>query len=132
MIIFVIDAYAWVEYFDGTLSGKKVADIIENNSHTIYTNIITIAELADHFQRRAVGFEMARKIISSQSSLYPISADFAEEAGKLHADLKKMRKNISMADVFVLLTARKLSGKIVTGDEDFPGIKKIFIIKKKK
>ena len=132
MMGFVIDAYAWVEYFDGTPAGKRVAEIIENKNSAVYTNVITIAELADHFQRRGVGFETAREIINSVSLLYSITADFAAEAGKLHADLKKSRKNISMADVFVLLTAQKLKAKVVTGDEDFRGLPEVIMIKEKK
>jgi len=34
-----------------------------------------------------------------------------------------------MADIFVLLTARKLNAKVVTGDEDFRGLKEVVMIK---
>ena len=126
---FVIDAHAWIEYFNGTESGEKVKEIIENSKNRIYTNVITIAELSSSFSRKNNDFEEAKKIIASLSLFYLIDKDFAEESGKLHATLKKERKNIGLADIFVLLTARKLNAKVITGDEDFKGLKEVILIK---
>jgi len=58
-----------------------------------------------------------------------LEISFFEEAGKLHAQFKKIRKHISMADVFVYYTAKKINGKVVTGDEDFQGLKEVIMIK---
>lgn len=126
---FVIDAYAWVEYFDGTLLGEKVKEIIENPENSIFTNIITIAELASHFKRKKYDFDEPKKILLSLSSIYSPTLEFAEEAGNLHAELKKERKHMGLADIFVLLTARKIKAKVITGDEDFRGLKEVFMIK---
>ncbi|MBS3174401.1 PIN domain-containing protein [Candidatus Woesearchaeota archaeon] len=49
---FIVDASAWVEYFDGSKPGELVRNIIENESNTIYTNVITIAELSNFFKRK--------------------------------------------------------------------------------
>lgn len=128
MIVFVVDAYAWVEYFNGTKAGEKVREIIEKSNNIIYTNIITLAELSSSYARNSLPFEEERKSLLSLSSIYQIGVDFSIEAGELHAKMKKERKNISLADVFVLLTARKLGAKLVTGDEDFRGLKGVVMI----
>ena len=126
---FVIDAYAWIEYFDGTRIGDKVKEIIENASNEIHTNLITVAELSSFFKKRNYDFEYAKKIIISLSLIYSLNLEFAEEAGKLHAEIKKERKHMSLADVFVLLTAKQLNAKVVTGDEDFRNLKEALMIK---
>ena len=36
MNVFVIDAYAWVEYFEGSSLGEKVKDIVENSENLIF------------------------------------------------------------------------------------------------
>ena len=126
---FVIDAYAWIEYMEGSKLGEKVKEIIENPNNSAYTNIITVAELSSQFKRKGFDGERMKRVIKSLSSFYEITFDFAEETGRLHAELKKVRKNISMADIFVLLTARKLNAKVVTGDEDFRGLKEVVMIK---
>ncbi len=126
---FVVDASAWVEYFNGTLIGEKVKEIVENDQNTIYTNVITIAELSSHFTRRNINFNEARRIILSLSSIQPVDVGFAEDAGKIHIALRKERNKFGLADAFVLLTAQKLSAKIITGDEDFRGLKEVVMIR---
>src|SRR3989344_868776 len=120
---FVIDTYAWIEYFNGTKLGEKVKVIIENSENIIYTNIITIAELSSTYTRNLVNFSKEKEVILNLSKIFNIDFKFAEEAGILHAETKKKNKHIGMADIFILLTAKKVSGKVVTGDEDFRGMK---------
>src|SRR3989338_3278119 len=107
MKTFVIDAYAWIEYFDGSKQGEKVKAIVENFYNRTYTNTLTIAELSSFFTRKSKSFDEPKKIIFSLSTHYPIDLKFAEEAGILYAKVKKERKNMSLADVFVLLTAQR-------------------------
>src|SRR3989344_9035572 len=126
---FVIDAYAWIEYFNGTKLGIKVKEILESPNNSIYTNAITISELVSSYKRNSRSFEEEKKILLSLSTIYEINLEFAEEAGKLHAGLKKERKHISMADIFALLSARKLNAKVVTGDENFRGLKDVYMLK---
>ena len=128
MTIIVVDAYAWIEYFDGTTIGEKVKRVIEDANNVIFTNVITLAELASIFTRKNKNYEEAKKIILSRSSFYEVNMNFTEEVGKLHAELKKNRKHISLADVFVLLTAKKLGGKVITGDKDFKGLKEVIML----
>jgi predicted nucleic acid-binding protein len=129
MSTYIIDAYAWVEYFEGSGMGEKVKSIIENPRNKIITNLVTIAELASFFERKQKNFEEAKEIIESYSSFQAIKYEFAQEVGKLHAKTKKARRHIGLADTFVLQTARKLRGKVVTGDEDFRGLKEAVMIK---
>lgn len=126
---YVIDAYAWIEYLDGTKIGQLVKEIIEDKNNKTYTNIITVAELASIFIRKKYNFEECKKSIVCLTNFYWIDVNFAEEAGKLHAKIKKERKHMGMADVFVLLTAKRLNAKIITGDEDFRGLKEVIMLK---
>ena len=126
---FVIDAYAWIEYFDGTKKGEIVKEIIENENIKILTNIVTIAEISSHYKRKNINFEMPLQVINTLSEIFYLDLEFTIEVGKLHADLKKERKHMGLADIFMLLTAKKTNSKVVTGDEDFRGLKEVFMIK---
>ncbi len=126
---YVIDAYAWVEYFNGTALGEKVRVLVENQQNKIVTNIVTLAELSSSYHRGGLNFDAEEKSLLSLSTLYHPDASFAVEAGRLHAELRKTRKHIGLADTFVLLTARKCTATIVTGDEDFRGLKEVLMIK---
>lgn len=129
MNIFVIDACAWIEYFNASKSGEYVKKIVENSENTIYTNIITIAELSSSYTRNKLSFENEKNTLLQISSLFNVDLLFCDEVGKLHAETKQKVKNLSLSDAFVLLTARKVGGKIVTCDEDFRGIKEAIMIK---
>ncbi|HIH42404.1 TPA: type II toxin-antitoxin system VapC family toxin [Candidatus Woesearchaeota archaeon] len=126
---FVIDASAWVEYFSGTEAGERVKSIVESNNNVIYTNIITIAELSCHFKRKKVMFSEARKVIISLSAIYYPDLAFADEIGELYLQMRGLNKKISLADVFIILTAKKIGAKIVTGDYYFKILKEVILIK---
>lgn len=129
MTTYIIDAYAWIEYALGSKKGMVVRDIVENQEHRIYTNIVTFSELAAYCARHNKSFEELKRVILSLSIVYPIDVTFCEDAGNAYIQIRKERKHMGMIDVFVLLSARKLKGKVVTGDQDFKGLLDVVLLK---
>lgn len=129
MTTYVIDAYAWVEYFAGSDLGAVVCGIVEEEENLIVTNAITIAELASKFKRSGKEFSEPKKVLLSLSRIQEVDGAFAEEAGNLHAELRTTRKHLGLADAFVIATARRHKAKIVTGDQDFKGLKDVVLLK---
>ena len=125
---YVIDAYAWIEYFIESNKGKKVKEIVESEDNEIFVSVITIAEVSSIGVRENRDVELGNKIILGLSSIYFINLELAKEAGILHAEIRKKIKDFGLADAFVLLTARKLGAKIVTGDPHFKGFKEAILI----
>jgi predicted nucleic acid-binding protein len=126
---YVIDAYSWIDYFSGNLSGQKVREYIENLENEIITNILNLAEIASFCARNNFDTEETFKVLHSNSKIFSFNEEFSKEAGRLHAEIRKKIKNFGLIDAFVLLTARKLNAKILTGDEHFRGFKEAIIIK---
>ena len=124
----VIDAHAWIEYFLGSERGKKVKEILESNENEIFSSIITLAEVVSVTKRENRDAEEKYRDILNLSKVYFISTELAKEAGIFHAEIKKKIKDFGLADTFVLLTARKLNAKIVTGDPHFKGFKEAILI----
>ena len=50
------------------------------------------------------------------------------EIGLLHAEIRKTVKDFGLGDCFVLSLARKIDGKILTGDPHFKGFKECVLI----
>jgi len=125
----VIDAYAWIEYFLGSIEGEKARKYIDDSNNEIITNILNIAEISSYLTRKGISSEEYYDLIISNSSIYLFDRDFSKEAGILHAEIKKKIKNFGLIDAFVLLSARKLNAKILTGDEHFRGFKEAILIK---
>ena len=124
----VFDTYAWIEYFKGSDTGAKVKNILESQENDIFTSVISIAELASILKRDSLDIDNCYNIVMHSSKLYFITPEFAKEAGTLHGEMKKKIKDFGMIDSIILLTARKLGAKILTGDPHFKGFKEAVLI----
>ena len=127
---YVIDSYAWVEYFIASDKGERIKKIVESNNeiNETYTSVISVAEITSITKRENRDVEQAYNNIISLSKIYGINEEFAKEAGILHAEIRKEIKDFGMADAMVLLTSRKLNAKILTGDPHFKGFKEAMLI----
>lgn len=128
MTKFVIDAYAWIEYLDGSEKGKKVAGIIEDDANEIFTSSATVAEVVGKVIRRDQDIKVALNYINNFSTVHDITQEIGISAAQIHFESKKKVKNFGMLDAFVAATAKNLNAKILTGDNDFRGFKEAVII----
>ncbi len=60
--------------------------------------------------------------ITNNSRIVETNAEESRDVGITHASVKSKNRNFSLADAFVLATARKLKARVVTGDADFKNI----------
>lgn len=123
MTDYVIDTYAWMEYFIGSEKGKRVKTIVEDTSNNIFTSIVSLAEMVSVVKREGGDHNAVYYKLMSLSKLAGVSPEFCKEVGIEHAEIKKRVKDFGLADAFVLTAAKKLNAKIVTGDPHFNGIK---------
>lgn len=121
MAKYVIDAWAWMEYLDGSELGKKASRIIEGED--VVTSPVTVTEVTSRVSRKGKDPEIAFNSIVSLSKVVQITPEFAKETGLRHSKIKKRIPNFSIGDAFVLQTAKSIGARILTGDPDFKGIK---------
>ena len=124
----VIDAYAWIEYLDGTETGRRVSELIENQDE-IFTCAMTIAEVVSKVARKGMNVKTAYDVLLNNSQVINADEELSLEAGLLHFEMRKTMKDFGLADAYVLATARKLRSKILTGDPHFKSIKEAVLIK---
>ncbi|MBI4257836.1 MAG: PIN domain-containing protein [Thaumarchaeota archaeon] len=128
MTRFIVDSWAWIEYLRGSRAGQKVREKIEHQEELL-THIVTIAEIMSKLKRESLDTEGAWKAITASSKLITIDANDAKNTGLLHAYIKRKNANFSLADAFVLHAAKKLNGKVLTGDPDFKGINEAILLR---
>jgi predicted nucleic acid-binding protein len=128
MTRFVIDAYAWIEYLDGTDAGSKVTATLENNDD-IYTCAVTLAEVVSKVARISKDSKIAYDVLQSNSRVVIVDEELSFQAGLLHCEMRKTAKDFGLADAYVLATARRLKSKILTGDPHFKSLKEAIMIK---
>lgn len=114
---FVIDSFAWLEYFSGSTAGARAKPFIESAKGI--TPTIVIAELSEKYRREKLAFDEDLDFIISRTRVIPLDTDIAEQAGILSHERKRKVKRWGLADSIVLATARQHKAKIITGDEHF-------------
>ena len=123
---YLIDSYAWVEYYLGTEKGVKIKEIIEKKR--IATPVFAIAELSDKFARESNDFNAFFQFINSRSTILPIAVQAAIDAGKFKSEMRKKFKQFCLADAIIYLTSRSINSKLLTGDEHFKGLENVELI----
>ena len=126
---YVIDAYAWIEYLIGSKTGEKVKSVLEKETNEIYTCAATVAEVVSKTAREDREFETAYDILLSNSQIVNIDDEISKEAGVLHCEMRKTKRDFELADAYVLAVARTVDAKILTGDPHFRGVKEAGMIK---
>lgn len=125
---FVIDSWAWIEYFDGSEKGRKVRNIVEDSHNEIITPWINVAEIVSIAKRKGKDYENISDILFSLASVFTGDEEFAVAVGKRHAEIKSKIKDFGLADACVLATAEKINARIVTGDPHFKNMKNVVML----
>lgn len=124
---YVIDSYAWIEYFRGTESGRKARQFVE--SEAAATSTVSLAEMKEKYLREKWRtFEEDFAFMTSKTSVASVDREVALLAGELNHERKAKVKNWGMADSIILATARIASAKVVTGDRHFEGLSEAIIV----
>ena len=125
---YLLDTYAWVEYFIGSREGKIVKKLIE--SEKINTSIISIAELSDKYYREGLTdeWEGRYKFIVSKSNIILCTMEIAKNAGPRKWELRKTIENIGLADAIIIETAFQKELIIVSGDPHFKNLDNVLFL----
>ncbi len=126
---YIIDAYAWIEYLIGSKDGEKVKSVLEEENNEVYTCAVTVAEVVSKTAREGRNFETAYDVLTSNSQVVNVDEELSKEAGALHAEMRKTKRDFGLADAYVLAIARRTNSKVLTGDAHFKGIKEAILIK---
>jgi len=122
---YVIDSYAWIEYFIGSKEGEIAKEFIEKKNIAIAS--ITIAELSEKYVRENKDFNDDFNFILLRSKIVELNTEIALSAGKINFENKKVIKDWGMADAIILATAKYLDAKVVTGDKHFKNMNSVMI-----
>jgi predicted nucleic acid-binding protein len=96
---YVLDSYAWAEFFNGTEKGEKVKKIIEEGN--IATSIITLAEFSDKCAREERDITPIVEYIQSKAAILSLNQETALNAGKLKYELRKISKILVLLIQFI-------------------------------
>ena len=114
--------------------GKAAREFIEGE-HSV-TPTIVVAEISRKLRREVeLGNETREgrlqrlEFIRATSRIIDLDFETAVEAGSEIEELKSKSKGWGLADSIIFCTARKLKGKVVTGDDHFRNLDNVIFIK---
>ena len=116
-LAYVVDSFAWFEYFLGSNAGMKARPYIEAGN--AITPTIVIAELADKYTREKMPFSEKLNFILLRTQDAGLDVAIARQSGMLNKERKKVAKRWGLADSIILATAGTRHARIITGDEHF-------------
>ena len=126
----VVDTSALIEYVYGTEKGKTVKNIIEEKENLVLIPSIVIAEFTSKLERSEVeDVDRILNDLEAYSLFLPLDHATCIKSGKRHAKLKKLEKNISLADAILIEIAEEHGGALIlTCDNHFSHYKNSKII----
>jgi len=131
---YVIDAYAWIEYFRASKFGEVAKRYIESEDSA--TPTIVVSEISRKLLREIEFGNETREgrlkrleFIRATSQIVDLDFEIGAEAGEIDLGMKKKVKGWGLADSIVLCTARNAKGNVITGDEHFRGLEETVFIK---
>ena len=128
---YLLDTYAWIEYFIGSKNGKIVEELIKMEN--VSTSIMSIAELSDKFYKDGLLNEWNKRFqfIVNKSKILSLSLEIAKNCDLRKWDLRKKDKTIGLVDAIIYETAIQNNLKIVTGDLHFENLKNTLFLNEK-
>jgi predicted nucleic acid-binding protein len=126
-MVFILDAYAWIEYFKGTGEGAHVGNILKK-ADKIITLECTISELLSYCLRNDMEFSRIYASMKSVSFIFPVTIDLWISAARVKAELRGKRQGFGLIDAILVAKQRELGAKLVTGDPHFKGMKDVILL----
>jgi len=124
---YVIDTYAWVEYFIGSQSGGKVKEIVHKDENEITTPECCLAELKGWCLREGKNFEDAYTILKANSEIEKIFTEDWLDAAEIRHEMRRKKgiTDFGLIDSLIVAKQRRNKCKIVSGDKHFENLKDV-------
>ncbi|MGZ3767033.1 MAG: PIN domain-containing protein [Mucilaginibacter sp.] len=127
-MVYLIDTYAWVEYFIGSNKGEKVKKLIEDENNVILTPECCLAEIKGWAIREKMDFEELYNIVRKISDIECILTQDWLEAAVIRSEMRKTTKGFGMMDALIVAQQKRMSCKVVSGDSHFEHLKDVIFI----
>ena len=120
MPAFIVDTYAWIDYFRGGANSAKLKTVLEGGGNI--TPTIVLAELRRKYVKEGIqGFDSDLAYIGRKSNVVDLDERTAVLAGEIKATLPSSH-GMGLVDCILLAHAKLTGSKVLTGDKHFVGL----------
>ena len=124
-MIYIVDAYAWIEYFIGSKPGLIFKNLIDDKNRRFVTMECTISELKSYCLRTDTDFSKIHNILKRNSIILPVLGNHWVEAAEIRHEIRKKVKDFGLIDSILITKQNELKCVIVSGDKHFKTLKNV-------
>lgn len=125
---YVIDSYAWVEYFIGSAKGGVLKKLFQDQNNKFLTVECCLAEIKGWALRNNKDFDYLYKIICANSTILPIIEPDWIEGAEIRFENRKRYKDFGLIDSIIIVKQKELNCKVISGDKHFKGLKDVLFL----
>lgn len=122
MTTYLIDTFAWVEYFRGTEKGGMLRNLLNNSKNEFITIECCIAELKMWTIKSKINFQAIFEVVQANSTLCPIILEDWLNAAEIREEMRKTRKKFGLIDALLLSKQKQDKCKLISGDPHFKNL----------
>lgn len=126
---YIIDSYAWIEYFIGSAKGRILNKLFSSEKNMFFTVECCLAEIQGWALRENQGFDRLFKIIKANSDIIEIEQEDWVDAAKERFEQRKKQKDFGLIDAVILVKQKQLRCDVVSGDSHFKKLKGVVFMK---
>ena len=119
MTKYLLDTWAWIEFYIGSEKGREIYQKIENEE--CYTSIVSLAEMSDNYRSGNLKsdnkWSEIRKFVESKTEIINLTSSICSSAGEIKKKEREKFPDFGLMDAIILATAREHSLELITGDK---------------
>lgn len=125
---YIIDSYAWVEYFLGSEKGLILRKLFLEEKNKFLTVECCLAEIKGWAIRSERDFNELFEIIRANSLILPLTQHDWIDAADVRVEQRKKQKDFGLIDAMILVKQKEIGCKVISGDKHFKNLKKVVFL----
>jgi predicted nucleic acid-binding protein len=124
---YIIDTYAWIEYFTGSKQGELVKKLLGHKEHKAITMECCVAELKGYCLREDWDFQRVFRVVNAQSIILPVLREHWLRAAEIRSEYRI--PNFSLVDALLVAKQEELKCRIASGDSHFKSLRNVLFLR---
>ena len=127
-MLYLIDSYAWIEYFIGSSKGSILKKLFLNENNRFFTVECCLAEIRGWAFKNNRDFNEMFKIIRANSNILSVTEYDWINCAKERFEQRKTQRDFGLIDAVILVKQKELNCVIITGDKHFKNLKNVVFL----
>lgn len=128
MTSYIIDSYAWIEYFIGSKKGERVRKLFDDEDNSFFALDCCLAEIHGWALKNNQDAGRLLRIIRADSDILHVKENDWVEAGLVRYDERKEQEDFGLIDSALIVKQKEMGCQIISGDLHFKGKKGIIFL----